>query len=68
MCMRSSETVILGTKHKHFCMSCPAKQAFINEFAPNQVMHGKLFFSLTCLAASVICSSTLVSSNEVKIE
>lgn len=31
-------------------------------------MENNFFSSLTCLAASVICSSTLVSLNEVKIE
>lgn len=36
-----SETLILDTKLELHCMSCPAKQAFINKFAPNQVMHGK---------------------------
>lgn len=50
-------------------MSCPAKQAVINKFDPKKVMLGKEFFSsLTHLAASVICSSTLLSVNEARIK
>lgn len=51
-------------------MSCPAKQAVINKFDPQKVMHEKEFFfySLTYLAASVICSSTLLSVNEARIK
>jgi len=51
--MRSSETVILGTKHELYCMICPAKHAFINEFAPDQVMHGKQFFFFFDLFGSI---------------
>lgn len=50
-------------------MSCPAKQAVINKSDPKKVVHGNEFFSsLTHLAASVICSSTLLSVNEARIK
>lgn len=50
-------------------MSCPTKQAVFNKFDPKKLIHGKEFFpSLTPLAASVICSSTLLSVNEARMK